>query len=556
MNNSLMSIKTEQEIGLRAILQRINTHTPYGKKAREQMAPFFPGQEAVLERVFDQVTLLIKTIDQQPALLRLLKSSFSTIKDITGSLSRVKGHEILNEIELFEIKCQVMDMNLMGKALQPYLVGSLAEYQLEPLTEIEALLDPEGYGVKSFYLYDSYSQELARLRKEKQQLEKKIRHEEALIHQEIHREIGIKPRPNGELHLPKAHYDKIEALQKSPRLYVASEGLQGIVFKIIQSQEVHRLQEDLENIRALEETEELRVRGMLSQEIDRLAEPLIKNINRLGALDLLLGKVLLAKKIKGCRPQLQKEPHMDIRQGRHPAVEEALANRGLQYTPVDLSLGQGITLITGANMGGKTVTLKLLALVAAMAQWGLFVPAEACTLGMVEFIHFSTGDNQSMESGLSTFGAEMKELGQALKKSQTRGLILIDELARGTNPQEGYAITYSVIEYLKKMPATSVITTHHEGLGHVEGISQLQVVGLRNVTLTELRAAFQTYQHHDQVLQRYMDFRLVPMAEPGEIPMEALKIAELMGIDEEVLQRAEEILAARLKGEQKLYGMN
>ncbi len=100
-------------------------------------------------------------------------------------------------------------------------------------------------------------------------------------------------------------------------------------------------------------------------------------------------------------------------------------------------------------MGGKTVTLRLVGMLSAMAQMGLYVPAEAMEFSMRDFIFISMGDAQDADMGLSTFGAEIVKISDVVERADKDGLILIDELARGTNPKEGYAISKAIINYLK-----------------------------------------------------------------------------------------------------------
>ncbi len=121
---------------------------------------------------------------------------------------------------------------------------------------------------------------------------------------------------------------------------------------------------------------------------------------------------------------------------------------GLEYTPISIELKEGVSCITGANMGGKTVSLKLVGLLTTMAQHGLLVPAKKMVLGLNNFIKASIGDIQSTEKGLSTFGGEIKLIQEAIELSDKKGLILIDELASGTNPEEGYALSKAIVEYL------------------------------------------------------------------------------------------------------------
>ncbi len=150
------------------------------------------------------------------------------------------------------------------------------------------------------------------------------------------------------------------------------------------------------------------------------------------------------------KPKITKEHSIKIVEGRHLKVEEFLKTKGLKFTPISIELREGVSCITGANMGGKTVSLKLVGLLTVMAQYGLMVPAKEMILGLNQFIKTSIGDPQSTDKGLSTFGGgEIRLIQQAIERSQEKGLILIDELARGTNPEEGYAISKAIVEYLR-----------------------------------------------------------------------------------------------------------
>ena len=113
-----------------------------------------------------------------------------------------------------------------------------------------------------------------------------------------------------------------------------------------------------------------------------------------------------------------------------------MKGKHIEYVPIDLNLNKNVVCITGANMGGKTVTLRMTGQIAAMASFGMFVPCEYAKLCLFEHIFISAGDDQSIEKGLSTFGAEIVNLKEAIKNSDRRSLILIDELAGGTNPKE------------------------------------------------------------------------------------------------------------------------
>jgi DNA mismatch repair ATPase MutS len=175
----------------------------------------------------------------------------------------------------------------------------------------------------------------------------------------------------------------------------------------------------------------------------------------------------------------------------------------------------------------------MIGLLAAMAQHGFLVPADYMEVNMNEFIYISAGDEQSIDLGLSSFGAEIRSVKEALMKSEGKGLILIDELARGTNPHEGYAISKAIINYLSDKPCITVITTHFDGLVR-EGIRHLQVKGLRNIDFKKIK--------DPDAISEYIDYTLIEVECESKVPQDAINISRLMGIPEEILHEAEEIL--------------
>lgn len=194
-------------------------------------------------------------------------------------------------------------------------------------------------------------------------------------------------------------------------------------------------------------------------------------------------------------------------------------------------------------MGGKTVTLKMVGVLVWMAQMGLFVPADKMTISLRDFIFVSIGDEQDVDLGLSTFGAEIIKVSEAVELSKGTGLILIDELARGTNPKEGYAISKALINRLKTTHSTTLITTHFDGLADAEDVTHLQVCGLQNVDFQRLRSEIDNPSIGMDILHEHMDYRLKVIHSPEEVPKDAIRIARLMGLNIEILEDAQDILS-------------
>ena len=176
--------------------------------------------------------------------------------------------------------------------------------------------------------------------------------------------------------------------------------------------------------------------------------------------------------------------------------------------------------------------------------YGYFVPCRSARIGLSNFMQILIGDSQSVERGLSSFGSEMEELNEILTHAKDRSLILIDEIASGTNPVEGLALTKSIVEYLLRKPYITLITTHFETVTEEKGVRNMQVRGLANVDFRlldrELREA--TRRERINIISKYMDYRLYLVDGKRQIPKDALNIAKMLGISKEIIEGAQKYI--------------
>ena len=204
----------------------------------------------------------------------------------------------------------------------------------------------------------------------------------------------------------------------------------------------------------------------------------------------------------------------------HPQVKASLANDNRSFQPVDIQFDHTPTLITGANMGGKTVVLKTLTLCQYLFQFGFGIPASGAEIAVRDDVFFCIGDEQSIERGLSSFAAEMKNIDAVIKASRQNKkiLALIDEPARTTNPTEGSALVEALIKVLDGKDMSLVLTTHYDinpGHAHCLRVKGFEDGGM-NYTLVEV--------------------------DGGEVPHEALNIAESLDIDRQWISEARRLL--------------
>lgn len=197
-------------------------------------------------------------------------------------------------------------------------------------------------------------------------------------------------------------------------------------------------------------------------------QPIQHNANLLARIDCLLSFARAAKKHRYCRPSINDGTAIDIKQGRHPVIEQQLPIDE-PYVPNDVYLdtdAQQVMMITGPNMAGKSALLRQTALICLMAQMGGFVPAEAADIGLIDKVFTRVGASDNISSGESTFMVEMNETASIMNNISDRSLILLDEIGRGTSTYDGISIAWSIAEYLHNngsaRPKTLFATHYHE----------------------------------------------------------------------------------------------
>jgi DNA mismatch repair protein MutS len=197
-------------------------------------------------------------------------------------------------------------------------------------------------------------------------------------------------------------------------------------------------------------------------------QPIQHNAQLVARIDCLLSFAKIAQRNNYCRPEINESLTIDIKEGRHPVIEQSLPI-GEQFVPNDVFLdneNQQILMITGPNMAGKSAFLRQSALICLMAQMGSYVPASSAKIGYLDKVFTRVGASDNISSGESTFMVEMNETASIMNNLSERSLILLDEIGRGTSTYDGISIAWSVSEYLHDnsmaAPKTLFATHYHE----------------------------------------------------------------------------------------------
>jgi DNA mismatch repair protein MutS2 len=269
------------------------------------------------------------------------------------------------------------------------------------------------------------------------------------------------------------------------------------------------------------EREEALVLADLSRQCRDEADPLHDAHEACLSADLLVAIVRLAHDLRAVAIEPEAEPVLDLRRARHPLL--ALAEGTV--VPNDLSVEGGrVLVVSGPNAGGKTVALKTLGLAALMVRAGLPLPVEeGSRVGWFDPVACDVGDDQSIARNLSTFSAHVTHLAEVLRAVGPGGLVLLDELAGGTDPEEGAALAAAVLESLASRGAAVAVTTHYE---------LLKTLALRDPRFVNASVGFD--------LAAMAPTFTVTLGIPGA--SSALAVARRYGIPGAVVARAEALL--------------
>lgn len=314
--------------------------------------------------------------------------------------------------------------------------------------------------------------------------------------------------------------------QKIPHFYIYSSYSKELERIRIEMKIINQAEnENFEKLRLKEQEIEEEIRIKLSKDLYIYNESLIRTLNNLSYLDLLISKSELSIRMNLSLPEISKQT-TDYQGLVNPYIKNLLEQQNKNYQPIDIKLEKSPCIITGANMGGKTILLKSIALSQYMFQFGFFVPATKAKICIVDEIICSIEDKQSDMNGLSSFASEMLNINhiiQEVKKGRNI-LALIDELARTTNPDEGLAIVNAIIELLDRHKVRSLITTHYSGIN--AEVKKLRVKGL---ILDKI-----SLKPNINDINNMMDYSLVE-DETSEVPADGIKIAEIIGVDSELI---------------------
>ena len=267
------------------------------------------------------------------------------------------------------------------------------------------------------------------------------------------------------------------------------------------------------------------VRDHIGENVSRIQ----RTAKAVAQIDVFASLALVASRNNYCRPKVNESGIIDIKNGRHPVVEQMITND--LFIDNDTYLdnhNNRIAIITGPNMAGKSTYMRQTALIVLMAQIGSFVPASAANIGIVDRIFTRVGASDDLASGQSTFMVEMNEVANILRNATSNSLLILDEIGRGTSTFDGLSIAWAVVEHIsntKLIGAKTLFATHYHELTELEG----KLNGVNNYCIA-------VKEKGDDIVF------LRKIVKGGADKSYGIQVAKLAGLPDSVIDRAKEIV--------------
>ena len=466
--------------------------------------------------------MLSETDTAYQMMARFGAPSFYGLQQIVNSLRRAQSGGVLNLAEFLSIAGVLRSMRgIVQWRKKSEGLQTILDWRFDCLTSNPYLEDKINQTVASEEeVADTASPALADIRRKMRHASQKVREQlDSMIRSNAYQKYlqdQIVTMRGGRYVVPV----KAEYRGEVPGLVHDTSSSGATLF--IEPMSVVEANNEIRVLQSKEKDEIERILTELSAEVGQFADDMIVGYDAAVQLNVIFAKADLAYTMKATMPQLNQTGIIQFKQARHP-----LLNRDT-VVPTDIVLGKEFDtlMITGPNTGGKTVTLKTIGLLSAMAMCGLMLPvAEGSQVSVFRHILVDIGDEQSIEQSLSTFSSHMTKIIRIINQADDNSLVLLDELGAGTDPIEGAALAIAILEHLRKQGCKIAATTHYAELKEYA----LQTDGVENACCEfDVQTLRPTY-------------RLL-IGVPGR--SNAFAISKRLGIEDTIIQRAKELVSA------------
>ncbi len=521
----LLDAANAHVLGFEWLTAAVAPISAYGDRRFSVLQPFFAGEEAKAEERARSIASFAAELDDER--LDALRAAFDDLPDAAPAIARASMGEVLDDPNFLELlrfcaAIERIDGLLADLPGRPYVSN-------DAVRAIAAALAPGGQ--TGFYMADAFDAELARAR---ERLGRDQAELDASHGREVERTIAALGRDgieSDEFIVMRADLtgplpSGIRVLREAPTyllcaLEYGEASLSALARRDSASEEVANAEE--------------RVRARLSALVRDRAASLGEAERALGELDVLLAAARFVRRYQCTPATISPEPALAFERARFLPLEVELGAVGRRFAPLDLQL-HDVAVLTGPNMGGKSVCLQTCGFIALCAAFGLPVPAARAHTALFDQIAWLGLGRETQIGGLlSSFAREVLELKAILARGASRLLILADEFARTTTPHEGRALLIALLERLREGEACGILATHLAGIAASAGVRHFAVRGLAGIPR---RPPSEDVAEALSALAGAMDYTIAEVAGDERPRADAIALTALLGIDRELVDAA------------------
>lgn len=484
-------------------------------------------EKAEIERRLDAV----QELKEQAISREELREYMGPVYDLERLITRISyGTANPRDLTAFRTSLEMLPpIRLILQDMRCSLLGEICE-DLDPLEDLCSLItdaireDPPIAMKEGNIIRDGYNEEVDKLRRAKSDGKDWL----AKLENEEREKTGIK---NLRIKYNKVfgYYLEVTNSYKDmvPDYYTRKQTLANAERYI--TPELKELEDMIlgaeDKLYALEYEIYTEVRETVAAQVERIQ----KTARAVAALDVFASLALTAERNNYTRPKINEKGVIDIKEGRHPVVEQMIPND--MFISNDTYLDDKkhrISIITGPNMAGKSTYMRQTALIALMAQVGSFVPAQSANIALSDRIFTRVGASDDLASGQSTFMVEMTEVANILRNATSKSLLILDEIGRGTSTFDGLSIAWAVVEYIsdsRLLGAKTLFATHYHELTELEG----KIDNVNNYCIA-------VKEKGDDIVF------LRKIVKGGADKSYGIQVAKLAGVPDLVISRAKEIV--------------
>ncbi len=528
----LLDPASAQAVGFEWLTAALAPVSAYGERHASGLRPFSASEASLARSRAERIAAVAAGVDE--ARSDAARALVRELPDVAGAIARASMGEILDDVNFLELLrfCDVlvrMDGLLSGVYADP-LAG-------QEVLDLARALAPGRSAGGGFYLTGALSGELERARERLDKAQRELDESSAQAAQQVARALGRDDVGDADefivmrAQLRGALPAGVRVVREAPTYLLCALEYDEATLVALERRDAAA-----QEAAAAEEG----VRARLSSLVREHAAGLEGAARELGALDVTLAAARFTRRFACVPATISEEPVLSFARARFLPLAVELEQAGRAFTPLDLEL-DGVAVLTGPNMGGKSVCLQTCGFIALCAAFGLPVPAERATVGLFDEIAWlGIGSDRELGGLLSSFAKEVLRLREIFERAAPRLLVLIDEFGRTTTPLEGKALSVALIERLRERDARGMLATHIGGVASQAGARHFAVRGLRGIPerppTSDLREALET-------LAGSMDYTIAEVGADTGGRADAIALTALLGMDRSFVDAAYQALS-------------